>query len=495
MNRPTSRLALLLTVVVILPASLGAASIPAEEYAERRARLAEVIGPHGIAVLLPEHAKHRNGDVDWPFRQDDSLLYLTGIDQHDTALALVPSEKQHSEVLFLLDRDPLTEVWNGRLLSREEATAVSGIAEVASADRLERFLDAAFDGLPWGETKTYRYYRPVGLPRIHSAARAGLATLWLDLEFRTTPQGEETPEQHLAAELRQRYPEIQIRDLSPHLQALRELKSPAERQLLQRAVDITVEALEASMRRAKTATHEYQVEATVEHGFRDRGACCWGYPSIVAGGFNATTLHYNSNNDPLDRDGLLLMDVGAEVEGYTADITRTFPVDGTFSAPQREIYQAVLAAFDECLATIRPGILYLDVHEKAIEVLGRELLALGLVTEASREQTEMYYLHGVGHPIGLQVHDAFDRSRKLEVGMVWTLEPGVYVRRADVEASATFQSLGESDQAKIRRALERYHGIGVRIEDDLWIGPEGAEVMSKALPRTVEAIEAFMAGE
>ncbi|MEM7482190.1 MAG: aminopeptidase P family protein [Acidobacteriota bacterium] len=473
--------------------SFALAEIPAEEYSARRARLAEVIGPDGVALLLPHEAKHRNGDVNWPFRQDDSILYLTGIDQPGTALALLPGEETHREILFLLDRDPLAEVWDGRLFSQDEATALSGISEVVSASRFEGFAHVAFGGLPWGETDLYRYYRPPGLPSLLEAVRQGRATLWLDLESRGAA-GELTPEQKLAHTVRQRFPEVQVRDLSPQVKALREIKSPAERKVLQRAVDITVEAVEAAGRRARTAEHEYQVEATIEHTFRDRGACCWGYPSIVAAGYNATTLHYNTNNEAIDRGDLLLMDVGAEVDGYTADITRTFPVDGTFSEPQREIYEAVLAAWSECLPKMRPGGRMAEVHNLAIEVLGRELLALGLITEATPAQVEMYYLHGLGHPIGLQVHDAFDRTRAFEADMVWTLEPGLYVRRADVEASAAFRELPETDQAKIRQALERYDGIGVRIEDDIWITEDGPELMSDGLARTVDEIEALLAG-
>jgi Xaa-Pro aminopeptidase len=247
------------------------------------------------------------------------------------------------------------------------------------------------------------------------------------------------------------------------------------------------------MARVKTATHENQVEATVAFTFRNLGACCWAFPSIVAAGKNATTLHYETNNDPIVRDGLLLTDLGAEVEGYSADVTRTYPADGTFSPEQRAIYDAVLAAQTETIEMMRPGRKFIDVNTAAVGVIGRELLKLGLITKNTPEQVALYFFHGVGHPLGLQTHDVFDRMRTLEAGMVVTNEPGIYVRKADILASDVFAKLTAPEQASVRSAVDRYDGIGVRIEDDVLIMSGQPRIMSVGAPRSPKEIEALMA--
>ena len=287
-----------------------------------------------------------------------------------------------------------------------------------------------------------------------------------------------TREQRFADDLRRQYPDVRFRDASPLLLAMREIKSPAELTLIQRAIDITAEAQKAAMARVLTATRESEVQATIEFTFRNLGACCWGFPSIVAAGRNATTLHYETNNDPIVRDGLLLTDIGAEVEGYSADVTRTYPADGTFSPEQRAIYEVVLAAQNESLALMRPGHRHLEVNNKAIEVVGRELLKLGLVTKSTPEQAGLYLFHGTGHPLGLQTHDVYDRARAYEPGMVFTNEPGVYVRKDDILASEIFGKLPPAEQTTMRAALQRYDGIGIRIEDDVLITAGEPKVLS-----------------
>jgi Xaa-Pro aminopeptidase len=259
-------------------------------------------------------------------------------------------------------------------------------------------------------------------------------------------------------------------------------------------VDATVEALKAAMRRAPTASHENQVQATVEFTFRDLGASGPGYPSIVASGANTTTLHYVTNDAKIPRDGLLLLDVGAEVGHYTADVTHTFPADGTFSEEQRAVYEAVLRTSLALMPHFRPGSSLRSVHERALALIGQELLALGLVTRADdAEQVKLYFMHGLGHPLGLAVHDVFDRARPFEAGMVATNEPGIYVRAADVRASAAWKALTDAERASVDAALAKYDGIGVRIEDDVLVTAQGPKVLSAGLPRTVEEIERFMA--
>jgi Xaa-Pro aminopeptidase len=299
------------------------------------------------------------------------------------------------------------------------------------------------------------------------------------------------PVKALLTRLRADYPELQFRDAAPHLLRMREVKSPAELALLQRAIDITDEAHRAALRRVSTATHENQLQATIEFTYRDLGADGWGFPSIVAAGRNATTLHYEVNEAPIDRKDLVLLDIGAEVDGYTADITRTIPASGTYSPEQRAIHDAVFRAQNESMKLMRAGSSFSKAHRRAEEVLGEELMKVGLITKNESEQVRLYFPHGLGHPIGLQVHDVYDRTRLFEEGMVVTNEPGIYVRRADVVASPFYKKLSDDERKGIDAALARYEGIGVRIEDDLLITKGDPVLLSKS-PRSATDIEAFM---
>ena len=472
-------------------------TIAAEEYAARRARVAEAVGADGMLVLLSAPERPRNGDVVWPFRQDDDLLYLTGVAEPETALVLLPGEEELREVLFALDRDPLAELWTGPIPSHEELAAASGVEQVESAAGWRSLVTAALNGEKWGESDLYGYYRPPAAPRFHEAVVAGRAEVWLDLGLRwgLGGGGDPGPALELAREIRETWPEVAIRNATPLLESFREVKSPAELELIGRAIAITEEAIRAGMRRALSAETENQLRATIEFTFADLGACCWGFPSIVAAGPNATVLHYEAGSDPVPRDGLALFDVGAEVEGYTADVTRTFPSDGTFSPEQRAVYQAVLDASDAGIADMRAGTSFADLNVRTLERIGAALVELGLATENVAEQAELYLPHGVGHPLGLQVHDVFDRTRKLEPGMVWTIEPGIYVRPDDVRASEVWEELSAEERERVDAALERYAGIGVRIEDDVLITEGAPRILSDGTPRTVEEIERFMAAQ
>jgi Xaa-Pro aminopeptidase len=483
-------------VVALTAAIMGLSAQPAgvspSEYRARRASVAKAIGSDAVLIAFSPAPVRRTGDIDWPFRQEDNLLYLTGLDVPDTTLIMLPGEPGHQELLFTADRDPSRERWTGRVLSREEVTAATGVREVFSARGVDAMIDALFQGAGFDQRGPAAPFATPFAPAVTAAFKAGRTEVWLLLGDR----GGRTAtvrEQQFAERLRIKYPELRIRNASPMLTAMREIKSPAELALIQRAVDITVAAQKAAMARVLTATRENEVEATIAFTFRNLGACCWAFPSIVAAGRNATTLHYESNNDPIARSGLMLTDLGAEVEGYSADVSRTYPASGAFSPEQRAIYEVVLTAQNETFPLMRPGRRMVEVHEKAQTIVGRELLKLGLVTKNVREQSELYFFHGLGHPLGLQTHDVFDRTRVFEPNMVFTNEPGVYVRKDDVLASEVFGKLTAAEQQSVRGALDRYDGIGVRIEDDVLITTGEPKVLSAGAPRTVAEIEALMA--
>jgi Xaa-Pro aminopeptidase len=477
----------------VSPTASANAATP-DVYAARRAELARRLGPDAMLILVSPPVAQRNGDVDWPFRQEDSLLYLTGQNEPETMLVLVPGETEHKELVFTRDGNPAQEVWTGRIPTRDEVAKATGVKEVVSSTRFRPFLQAAMEGRSWGDPRTYRSFGGPGLPAWRDKVRAGKAQVWVIMENRGFGEAPST-ERALIEELRSSYPELQFRDAWPQLMAMRMTKDASEIASVQKAIDITNAAQKAAMRRVRSAQHEYEVQATIEYTFRNLGASGWGFPSIAASGRNSTTLHYETNNDPITMGGLMLTDIGAEVDGYSADITRTYPQSGHFTPEQRAIYEAVLRAQTVTMDKMRPGTYMRDVHEAAITTLGEDLLKLGLVSKNDRDQVRMYFFHGLGHDLGLRVHDVSDRTRKLEPGMIVTNEPGIYVRPADVKANPAYTALPANERAGIDAALARYDGIGVRIEDDVLITAGAPKNLSAGSPRTVAEIEAWQAAD
>src|SRR5437016_4694138 len=459
--------------------ALGAA-IPASEYQARRARLAKEIGSNAMLIMFSAKPKARDLDIEYPYRQSDAMLYLTGIDQPDATLVMLPADSDYREVIFVRDSNPRQEMWTGHIATHEQVTAASGIAKVESIGRFRPFVNAALSGGSWDTT-----FYPRAMPSFYNSVRSGQAEIWLLL-------GSDELQQSFIDELRNAHPDVRFRNATPLLIAMRETKSPAEIAVMQKAIDISLAGQKAGMKRAKTATNEREVQAVIESTFRELGASALAYPSIVASGKNATTLHYEEDDAPIDRKDLILTDVGAEVEGYAADTTRTYPVSGKFSAEQRALYDAVYAVQEATMAAMRAGTLWVDVDRKTVDAMGQELVRLGLISKNDAKQVRMYIPYLVGHHIGLAVHDVWDRGRPLEPGMILTDEPGIYVRRDDVLKNPTYLALSKDEQASIAKALDRYNGIGVRIEDEILITKDGAQLMSGAAPRTSVDIERFM---
>lgn len=479
-------------IVFLLSASTAvAASIAPSEYAARRAKLASQVGPNAVVFVFSAPAAHRNGDVDWPYRQSDNMLYLTGIDAPDTTLVLMPDEPK--EILFVRDRNPRQELWTGKILTHDEVSAISGIKEIESSSRASRFLNTLIEGTPYAlGNAQMQYYSPAAFPQILRAVREGRAEVWVALPSRFRDESS-SPEMRFASEVSKQFPDVKVRDATPLLRAMRVIKTPAEIAVLQRAIEISDAGQKAGMKRALTATNEREVQATIEYTFRVMGACCWGYESIVASGKNATTLHYESDDAPIDRKGLMLTDVGAEVDGYTADVTRTYPVSGKFTDAQRAIYEAVFKAQNAGLELMRPGHTFREANDKVADTLGAELLKLGLITKNEPAQVRWYLPYAFSHQIGLDVHDVVETGTPFLTNMVVTNEPGVYVRPDDVTSNEAFRALTPADQQSVRAALAKYDGIGVRIEDDILITDGAAKILSSNSPRSVADIEAFLA--
>ena len=444
----------------------------------------ERLGPEALAVFWSAPVKVYSNDVDYEFRQDSNLLYLTGIDQEDTILVMMPGNQTRREVLFIREADPRREHREGHSLTPAEATAQSGITTVMTANQFEPFVAAMLSARPMGGSPTEyaTFFAALG------QARAKLA---LPLEPQNSLSAPAGPVTQFAAKLRDRFFGFSVVDATPIVHDLRQVKTAYEQDVLRRSVAISSEAHRAGMRAATPGKFEYEVEAEIEAVYMRNGAMSWGYPSIVGSGPNATILHYSKSSRRMEPGDLLLVDAAGSYQGMTGDITRTYPVSGTFTREQREIYQIVYDAQQAGEKAAKAGARVSDIQNACDDVLRAGLLRLGLVTEATGTQFKMWATHGVTHWIGMDVHDVGSRNRPLEPGMTFVIEPGIYIREAALdEMPKTPASAAFAD--KVRSLVQRYKNIGVRIEDSYLVTPSGLERMSATVPRTADEVEAFM---
>lgn len=430
-------------------------------HADRRARVLEALPDDAVAVLFGAPTRTRSRDIAFPYRQDSNLYYLTGFTEPGAALLLVPGGvsvdgRMVREVLFVPPRDPSAETWTGRRMGAERAAR---ILEIDGAVENTRFQEVAGPVLADPARRVFRLPLPRGVPRGEALAAQ------IEVFRRAVLESKE---------------DSAIVDSSPDtrvlpwiLAGLRQIKTKEELKLLRRAVDITGEAHRAVMAQVEPGWTEYRIEALVESTFASQGAEAPGFPSIVGSGENSTILHYESNRRRTRDGDLVLIDVGAEYHGYSADLTRTIPVNGRFSTEQRAIYSLVLEAQEAGIAAARAGRPFTAVGDAATEVLLDGMAELGLIGgEDDRAGLRRFFMHGTSHFLGLDVHDVGTYGT-LRPGMVITVEPGIYIRPAE-----------DIDR--------RWWNIGVRIEDDVLIGEEGPVLLSGAAPRNPDAIEALM---
>jgi Xaa-Pro aminopeptidase len=454
-----------------------AATVTAAEYAARRAAVAAEMGDGVLLVLgAPEPA------ADYlPFSQRAGFRYLTGITEPAAALVLEKRGTRVEERLFVLPRDPTRETWEGRRLGAEGARSLTGIP-AATVDRLLPELEAAL-----GRHETL--YTVGGRPPAPTARRV--------LE----------PEQQILARLLERHPGLAVRDVAPVLERLRAFKSPAEIDLLRRAIHITVLAHREAMRAAAPGLNEFEIQSLIEYTFRRHGAEGTGFSSIVGSGPNSTTLHYNENDRFMNAGEVLLMDIGASYRGYTADVTRTIPVDGTYGPRQREIYGIVLDAQKAAESLVRPGATWDQLNVAAEDVIARGLARLGLIDSPDAtyrcdsprfgvggtcSQYRLFYMHGLGHGIGLAVHDPeASYFGPFVPGSIFTIEPGVYIR-ADALDHLPDTPENRAMIQRLRPALDRYVNIGVRLEDNYLVTETGVERLTAGAPREMAEVEALM---
>ncbi len=453
---------------------------------QRRQAVMEGMDERGMLILFSADTAHYSGDVEYEFRQENNLYYLTGIRQPNTTLVLMPQNSSRKEFLFLPARNPERELWAGRTLSPEEAREISGIETVWNASEFDSFIDSVLYGRPYrsGGSRSSEYQE------FFTDLQEGDVDIFFLLESKPGLTGEIREEFQFANRLRDRFTGIRVKDSSSIFHQLRMIKSPYEIKQLQKAIDITIEALSEAMNSIHPETWEYEVEAVIEYVFKKRNSFDWAFPSIVASGPNATTLHYQKSQRQTQDDDLLLMDVGAEFNYYAADITRTIPVGGKFTTAQATIYQLVLDAQKAAIAVVRPGSSLRTINQAAVEVLKEGLHRLGLITNKTSNQYRVFFPHGVSHFLGLDVHDV-RHGEVLKTNMVLTVEPGIYVRSDSIQRLAN-QGVNEIDLESIRPAVERFLNIGVRIEDDVRVTPTGFELLSDDAPREILEVEAMI---
>lgn len=471
------------------------------ELARRRARVGQAIGAKGILILLSAEPRVYTNDVDYEYRQENNLYYLTNLAQKGATLVLAPTNSLVPEILFIPKRNPFAETWTGHMYSAAEASQISGLTEIWDATELEPFLRSLRNRQPYRPQPEKILQSSIsasvvgvaqsGFEKVFEAAAKNEA----DLYMMVPSQGESREyraEQRFQADWAKTPAGYNLKNVNPIFAELRLRKSPFEIQLMQHAIDITTEAHQRSWAAAGEAKWEYEIDAQVAYTFKLRNADHWGYPSIVGCGPNATTLHYIESQGPVRPGELMLMDVGAEYEHYSADVTRTFPVNGKFSPAQAAVYQIVYDAQEAGAEVSRPGALVSDVNRAATEVIKDGLLKLGLITDRNSGQYRIWFMHGTSHWLGMNVHDVGNSGTKLEPGMIFTNEPGIYVR-PDALDNLPKNAENEKFIAAVRPAFEKYKGIGVRIEDDMLITPDGVKWMTEALPRKIVDIEAFIA--
>lgn len=421
--------------------------MPLAEFQARRERVLAQMAENSAWVIFTESEKRRNRDCDYLFRPDSDFWYLTGFAEPQAALLLLKKQGVGRSVLFLRERDPLKETWNGRRLGTEKAPDTLAVDEAYDIEQIDAVLAEKLQDL------SACYYAEGGQP-------------WGDVVMKQATS-------------------MSFQDWRPILAEMRLIKSELEVALIQQACQISAFGHLRAMKQTRPNRYEWEIEGEIQYEYSRFGARFPAYNHIVAGGDNACILHYNENNAVLKAGELLLIDSGAEFDYYAGDITRTIPISGRFNEAQRDIYQLVLEAQKTAIKLLTPNSSIKQANDKAVEILVEGLVKLGILQGSVHELIaqnahKRFYMHGLGHWLGLDVHDVGDygeeRDRKLEIGMVLTVEPGLY--------------LGVAEDIP-----EKYRGIGVRIEDNVLITEYGNKILTGAAPKEIEDIEAIMAEE
>jgi len=431
-----------------------------QEFARRRKHLMQSMGEGSIAILPAAPIQYRNRDSEYHYRPDSDFYYLTGFPEPEAVLVLKPGREHGEYILFCRERDPKSEIWVGPRAGQEGAVEQYAADDSFPVDDMDDILPGLLEGVD-------RVFYTMGN---HSDFDKRVID-WVSHLRHQSRAGVHTPGEFIA--------------LDHLLHDMRLIKSSFELKAMRQAAVTSARAHCRAMQLCKPGMYEYQLEAELLHSFMQQGSRFPAYSSIVGGGANACVLHYVDNRDKLKNGDLLLIDAGAEYEYYAADISRTFPVNGKFSAAQRELYQIVLDAQLAAIAQVKPGNHWNDPHEAAVRVMTEGLLRVGILkgkleTLIEKEKYKTYYMHRTGHWLGMDVHDVGDYKiddewRLLEPGMVMTVEPGLYI------------------PANSKGVDKKWWNIGIRIEDDVLVTKTGHEVLTADVPKDIDGIEALMA--
>lgn len=415
-----------------------------------RERLRKELKPNAVAVVNANDVMPTSADGTMPFRQNSDLFYLTGVDQEETIFVMCPDfpDKKYREVLFLRETNDLIATWEGHKLTKEEARQLTGIETILWVSEFQKWFNTM---MVMGDTE-HVYLNTNDHYRADSVV--------------------ESREARFVKWCLERYPVHRYERLAPVMHRLRTVKSKEEIALLQQACDITEQAFRRVLKFVKPGVMEYEIEAEYVHEFVRRGSRGFAYTPIIASGANSCVLHYVENDKVCNDGDMLLLDVGAEYANYNADLTRTIPVNGRFSKRQREVYDAVLRIKRAAIELIRPGERYFDYHKEVQKITESELIGLKLIDKKDiKNQSKdkplfmKYFMHGTGHQLGLDVHDVGNMYHKMQVGQVWTVEPGIYIKE---------------------------EGIGVRIENNVVIKKNGVHDLMANIPVEAEEIEDIM---
>ncbi|QIB26358.1 aminopeptidase P family protein [Caloranaerobacter azorensis] len=406
-------------------------------FVDNRKKLMDMVENGSIVILFSGNAPYRSADQKYPYTPNRNFYYLTGLERENFILFMFKKNDKVEEMLFIENSNPKLEKWIGKKMTKGEAEEISGVKNIQFKEEFQEFLAM-------------------------NVVVNNIDTIYLDLERREW-NSNINPAIIFANEIRERYPYINIKNIYKDICNLRTIKQEEEIERIKKAINITKEGLENVMKNLKPNMMEYQAEAYFDFTVKSLGIKNLAFKTIAASGVNGTILHYEQNNCKIADNSLILFDLGVEYENYCSDISRTYPVNGKFTERQKQIYNIVLKAQLETIRAIRPGMPIKKLNEITKDVLIRECKKIGLINEDS--EITKYYYHGVSHYLGLDTHDVGSYERKLEPGMVLTVEPGLYIEE---------------------------EGIGIRIEDDVLVTEDGYEVLSKDIIKTVEEIEEFM---
>lgn len=408
-------------------------------YINNRNKLLETIEEDSMVILFAGKAPKKTGDELYEFTPNRNFYYLTGIQEQEHIVVLLKSNETIKETLFLKDIDLDAEMWNGKTLRCNEGKDISGIEEVVYMKEFNSYIHRSING-------------------------SENIKLYLDL-YREAIDEPDSEANIFAREIRNKYPQVIIKNFSSKIAPIRIIKSQEEIEQIKKAIEITIQGVKALMNNAKPAMKEYELEAYFDFECKTKGAKDYAFKTIAAAGKNATILHYAENNSEIKDEELILFDLGAQWNLYNADITRTFPANGRFTDRQKEVYEAVLRVNKAVIEKIKPGLNYKELNAWSTELIADECIKLGIIKD--KNEVRKYYWHSIGHSLGLDTHDVEPQGRNFTFaeGMVFTVEPGIYI--------------GEEN-------------IGIRIEDDVLVTKDGCEVLTKGMIKEVREIEEFM---